>query len=337
MLDSIIKGQAMFEGAGIAVLVLLAVVVFYLVRAIRLVPQGYNHTVERFRRYIRTLDPGLALIVPFIDRVGHKVNMMERVLDVESQEVITRDNAMVKVDGIAFFQVVDAAKAAYEVNDLENAILTLTMTNIRTVMGSMDLDNLLSQRDEINHRLLSVVDQAAMAWGVKMNRIEIKDIAPPRDLVDSMARQMKAERDKRAAILEAEGLRQAAILKADGEKQSAVLEAEGRREAAFRDAEARERAAEAEAKATMMVSDAIASGNVQAINYFVANNYIKALEALAQSPNQKVLMLPVEASSVLGSIAGISEIAREAFGGAVTPDGSPRRSGPSVPPIPLRT
>jgi regulator of protease activity HflC (stomatin/prohibitin superfamily) len=337
MLDSIIKGQAMFEGAGIAVLVLLAVVVFYLVRAIRLVPQGYNHTVERFRRYIRTLDPGLALIVPFIDRVGHKVNMMERVLDVESQEVITRDNAMVKVDGIAFFQVVDAAKAAYEVNDLENAILTLTMTNIRTVMGSMDLDNLLSQRDEINHRLLSVVDQAAMAWGVKMNRIEIKDIAPPRDLVDSMARQMKAERDKRAAILEAEGLRQAAILKAEGEKQSTVLEAEGRREAAFRDAEARERAAEAEARATTMVSDAIASGNVQAINYFVANNYIKALESLARSPNQKVLMLPVEAASVIGSIGGIAEIARETFGGGVSPDGSPRRSGSSVPPIPPRT
>jgi regulator of protease activity HflC (stomatin/prohibitin superfamily) len=327
----------MFEGAGIAVLVLLAVVIFYLVRAIRLVPQGYNHTVERFRRYIRTLEPGLALIVPFIDSVGHKVNMMERVLEVESQEVITRDNAMVRVDGIAFFQVVDAAKAAYEVNDLENAILTLTMTNIRTVMGSMDLDNLLSQRDEINHRLLSVVDQAAMAWGVKMNRIEIKDIAPPRDLVDSMARQMKAERDKRAAILEAEGLRQAAILKAEGEKQSAVLEAEGRREAAFRDAEARERAAEAEARATTMVSDAIASGNVQAINYFIANNYIKALEALAQSPNQKVLMLPVEAASVIGSIAGISEIAREAFGGGGSPDGSPRRSGYSVPPIPPRT
>ncbi|MBL8895279.1 MAG: SPFH/Band 7/PHB domain protein [Rhizobiales bacterium] len=323
----------MFEGASVAVLVLVAVVVFGLLRAIRMVPQGYNYTAERFRRYIRTLEPGLGLIVPFIDRIGHKVNMMERVLEVESQEVITRDNAMVKVDGIAFFQVVDAAKAAYEVSDLETAILTLTMTNIRTVMGSMDLDNLLSQRDEINHRLLSVVDQAAMAWGVKMNRIEIKDIAPPRDLVDSMARQMKAERDKRAAILEAEGLRQAAILRAEGEKQSAVLEAEGRREAAFRDAEARERSAEAEAKATMMVSDAIASGNVQAINYFVANNYIKALESLAQSPNQKVLMLPVEAASVIGSISGIAEIAREAFGGNA-PEGSSRRSGQSVPPIP---
>jgi regulator of protease activity HflC (stomatin/prohibitin superfamily) len=263
--------------------------------------------------------------------------MMERVLTVESQEVITRDNAMVKVDGIAFFQVVDAAKAAYEVANLETAILTLTMTNIRTVMGSMDLDNLLSQRDEINHRLLSVVDQATASWGVKMNRIEIKDIAPPRDLVDAMARQMKAERDKRAAVLEAEGLRQAAILKAEGEKQSAVLEAEGRREAAFRDAEARERSAEAEAKATLMVSDAIASGNVQAINYFVANNYIKALEALARSPNQKVLMLPVEASSVIGSIGGIAEIAREAFPANGSGAGqSPRRQASTVPSIPPR-
>jgi regulator of protease activity HflC (stomatin/prohibitin superfamily) len=324
--------MAMFEGAGVAVMVLVAVVVFGLVRAIRMVPQGYNYTVERFRRYVKTLEPGLGLIVPFIDRVGRKVNMMERVLEVESQEVITRDNAMVKVDGIAFFQVVDAAKAAYEITDLEIAILTLTMTNIRTVMGSMDLDSLLSQRDEINHRLLSVVDQAAMAWGVKMNRIEIKDIAPPRDLVDSMARQMKAERDKRAAILEAEGLRQAAILKAEGEKQSTVLEAEGRREAAFRDAEARERSAEAEAKATLMVSEAIAGGSVQAINYFVANNYIKALEALARSPNQKVLMLPVEASAVIGSIGGIAEIAREAFSGDAARE--PRRPGSPVPPIP---
>jgi regulator of protease activity HflC (stomatin/prohibitin superfamily) len=324
--------MAMFEGAGVAVLVLVALVVFGLLRAIRMVPQGYNYTVERFRRYVRTLEPGLGLIVPFIDRIGHKMNMMERVLEVESQEVITRDNAMVKVDGIAFFQVVDAAKAAYEITDLEIAILTLTMTNIRTVMGSMDLDSLLSQRDEINHRLLSVVDQAAMAWGVKMNRIEIKDIAPPRDLVDSMARQMKAERDKRAAILEAEGLRQAAILKAEGEKQSAVLEAEGRREAAFRDAEARERSAEAEAKATLMVSEAIAGGNVQAINYFVANNYIKALEALARSPNQKVLMLPLEAASVIGSIGGIAEIAREAFSGDAARE--PRRPGSPVPPVP---
>ena len=234
---------------------------------------------------------------------------MEQVLDVPSQEAFTRDNAGVTIDAAAFFQVLDAARASYEVSDLQQALLTLTMTNIRTVMGSMDLDNLLSQRDEINHRLLSVVDQAAMAWGVKMNRIEIKDIAPPRDLVDSMARQMKAERDKRAQILEAEGLRQAAVLKAEGEKQAVMLAAEGRKEAAFRDAEARERAAEAEAKATEMVSQAIAGGNVQAINYFVANNYVKALEAIARSPNQKVLMMPLEASSVIGSRRSPSESA----------------------------
>jgi regulator of protease activity HflC (stomatin/prohibitin superfamily) len=305
----------MFEGAGIAVIILLAVVLFGLLRSIRMVPQGSNYTVERFGRYVRTLPPGLAIIIPFFDRIGHKLSMMERVLDVPSQEVITRDNAMVKVDGIAFFQVVEAAKAAYEVQNLENAILNLVMTNIRTVMGSMDLDNLLSQRDEINHRLLGVVDQASSPWGLKMNRIEIKDISPPRDLVEAMARQMKAERDKRATVLEAEGQRQSQILRAEGEKQSVVLEAEGRREAAFRDAEARERAAEAEARATLVVSEAIAGGNIQAVNYFVANNYVKALEALASAPNQKVLMLPLEASSLMGSLAGIAEIAREAFGG----------------------
>jgi len=257
---------------------------------------------------------------------------MEQVIQVPSQEVITRDNAMVTVDGVAFYQVLDAARATYEIKELENAIINMTMTNIRTVMGSMELDNLLSQRDEINHRLLGVVDQATHPWGVKMTRIEIKDINPPRDLVDSMARQMKAEREKRASILEAEGLRQAAILRAEGEKQSVVLQAEGRREAAFKDAEARERSAEAEAKATELVSNAIASGNVQAINYFVANNYMKALEALAQSPNQKVLMLPLEASSVIGSISGIAEIAREAFGGQ-GPQGQVRKSSvPSVSP-----
>jgi regulator of protease activity HflC (stomatin/prohibitin superfamily) len=329
----------MFEGAGIAVIILLAVVLFGLLRSIRMVPQGSNYTVERFGRYIRTLGPGLGVIVPFFDRIGHKLSMMERVLDVPSQEVITRDNAMVKVDGVAFFQVIDAAKAAYEVQNLEHAILNLVMTNIRTVMGSMDLDSLLSQRDEINHRLLGVVDQATTPWGIKMNRIEIKDISPPRDLVDAMARQMKAERDKRATVLEAEGQRQSQILRAEGEKQSVVLEAEGRREAAFRDAEARERAAEAEAKATMMVSDAIASGNIQAINYFVANNYVKAIEALAAAPNQKVLMLPLEATAVLGSLGGIAEIARETFGGN---DGEPpapkrRSSPPSVPPIPPKS
>ncbi len=319
----------MFDGLGIFVIILLAVVVFYLLRAIRMVPQGYNYTVERFGKYVHTLEPGLGLIVPFIDRVGHKINMMERVMPVPSQEVITRDNAMVTVDGVAFFQVLNAARAAYEVHDVENAIVNMVMTNIRTVMGSMELDSLLSQRDQINHALLGVVDQATQPWGVKMTRIEIKDINPPRDLVDSMARQMKAERDKRAAILEAEGLRNAAILKAEGEKQSVVLEAEGRKEAAFREAEARERAAEAEAKATAMVSEAIAKGNVQAINYFVANNYVKALESLAKSPNQKVLMMPVDTSSIVGTIGGIAEIAKEAF--ASQPASEPPRRPRSTP------
>ena len=321
----------MFPGAGVFVLVLLAVVVFYLLRAIRMVPQGYNYTVERFGKYTRTLFPGLGLITPFIDRVGYKQNMMERVLAVPSQEVITRDNAMVKVDGVAFFQVMDAAKASYEVNNLENAVLNMVMTQIRTVMGSMELDHLLSQRDEINQKLLGTVDQATIGWGVKTTRIEIKDIAPPRDLIESMGRQMKAERDKRANILEAEGLRQAAILRAEGEKQAIVLAAEGQREAAFRTAEARERSAEAEAKATTMVSEAISKGNVQAINYFVANNYVKALEALAQSPNQKILMLPLDATSILGSIGGIAEIAKEAFGSGPTGQAATKKSAPTVP------
>jgi len=329
----------MFQGVSIFVIVLLALVILAIFQGIRMVPQGYNYTIERFGKYTRTLSPGLGLIFPFIDRVGSKMNMMERVLEVPSQEVITRDNAMVEVDGIAFFQVIDAAKAAYEVSGLENAILNLTMTNIRTMMGSMDLDNLLSQRDQINHSLMSVVDHATNPWGIKMVRIEIKDINPPRDLVDSMARQMKAERDKRAQVLTAEGARQSAILKAEGEKQSKVLEAEGRKEAAFRDAEARERSAEAEAKATQVVSAAIAGGNVQAINYFVANNYVKALESLASAPNQKVLMLPLDASSVIGAIGGVAEIAREAFGGdggegggVRPPVPAPRRSAGMVPP-----
>ena len=295
------------------VVVLLVLAVIY--AGVVVVPQGYNYTIERFGRYTKTLKPGLAIIVPFIDQIGNKVNMMEQVLDVPSQEIITKDNAMVKVDGVNFFQVLDAARSTYEVNYLEHAILNLTMTDIRTVMGSMDLDQLLSNRDEINARLLSIVDEATNPWGVKVTRIEIKDIAPPRDLVDAMARQMKAEREKRASILEAEGERQSEILRAEGEKQAAVLEAEGRKEAAFRDAEARERAAEAEAKATTMVSEAIASGDVQAINYFVANKYVEALKEVATAPNQKLMMLPVEAASVIGSIAGIGEIAKETFGG----------------------
>ena len=282
--------------------------------AVRAVPQGMNFTVERFGKYTHTMDPGLNVILPVIDKVGARLNMMETVLDVPTQEVITRDNAMVSVDGVVFFQVLDAAKAAYEVNNLHHAIINLTMTNIRTVMGSMDLDELLSKRDEINARLLAIVDDATTPWGIKVTRIEIKDIAPPRDLVDAMARQMKAERDKRASILEAEGERQAEILRAEGEKQSAILEAEGRKEAAFRDAEARERLAEAEAKATHMVSQAIQRGSIQAVNYFVAQKYVEAVRDIAVSPNQKILFLPFEASNLLGALGGVAEIAKEAFG-----------------------
>ncbi|MFZ5466775.1 MAG: SPFH domain-containing protein [Pseudomonadota bacterium] len=318
-------------------LTLLALAVIFIFAGVKTVPQGREYTVERFGRYMRTLPPGLNLIIPFVDRIGRKMNMMEQVLDVPSQEVITQDNAMVQVDGVVFFQVLDAPKAAYEVHNLEYAILNLTMTNIRTVMGSMDLDELLSKRDEINARLLLVVDEATSPWGTKITRIEIKDITPPRDLVDSMARQMKAEREKRAAILEAEGKRQADILKADGEKQAQILKAEGEKEAAFREAEARERLAQAEAVATRTVSEAIAGGNLQAINYFVATKYIEAFQAVATAPNQKVIMLPVEASSILGSLEGIGELAKEAFlkdkpnnavgNGVGSPQGDPRRAG----------
>lgn len=300
-----------FDIAVIAFVVFLLIIVL---SAVKTVPQGMNYTIERFGRYTRTLRPGLNLILPLIDRVGEKQNMMEQVLDVPSQEVITRDNATVEANGVTFYQIQNAAAATYEVNDLQNAILNLTMTNLRSVMGSMDLDELLSNRDEINARLLAVVDAAAQPWGVKITRIEIKDINPPRDLVEAMGRQMKAEREKRASILEAEGLRQSEILKAEGEKQGLILAAEGRKEAAFRDAEAREREAEAEAKATEAVSTAIAEGNVQAINYFVANKYVEAFQALATSRNQKVLMLPMEATALMGTIAGIGEITKKAFG-----------------------
>ncbi len=294
-----------------SVLALAAVLLFM---GVKRVPQGSEYTVERFGRYTRTLEPGLNLIVPFFDLVGKKLSMMEQVLDVPSQDVITRDNAMVRVDGVVFFQVVDAARAAYEVTNLEQAIINLTMTNIRTVMGSMDMDELLSQRDKINGQLLRVVDEATSPWGIKVTRIEIKDIQPPRDLVDSMARQMKAEREKRALVLESEGKRQAEILEAEGKKQAAILEAEGRREAAFRDAEARERLAVAEAKATQVVSEAIAGGNLQALNYFVAIKYVEALRQIASAPNEKVLFLPLDASGVMGAVGGISELAKEALG-----------------------
>jgi regulator of protease activity HflC (stomatin/prohibitin superfamily) len=297
----------------ILALVLIVVVVVVLSKLVRIVPQGYEWTVERFGKYTRTLSPGLAFLIPIMYGIGRKMNMMEQVLDVPSQDVITKDNAVVRVDGVVFYQVLDAAKAAYEVANLEQAALALVMTNIRTVLGSMDLDESLSQRDAINAKLLKVVDEATHPWGVKVNRIEIKDIAPPRDLIDSMARQMKAEREKRANILEAEGFRQAAILKAEGEKQSVILAAEGEKEAAFRAAEARERSAEAEAKATSMVSEAIANGNVNALNYFVANKYVEALKEMANSPNQKMLMLPMEATGILGSLAGIAELAKESL------------------------
>ncbi|MDP2700366.1 SPFH domain-containing protein [Thalassospira sp.] len=289
-------------------IVVLALFLVFL--GVKIVPQGYQYTVERFGRFTRCLSPGLHIIVPFIDRIGREMNMMESVLDVPSQEVITADNAMVTVDGVVFFQVIDAARAAYEVNRLEFAILNLSMTNVRTVVGSMDLDQLLSQRDTINDRLLNVVDAATDAWGVKVTRVEIKDITPPRDLVDAMGRQMKAEREKRAQILEAQGSREAAILRAEGEKQSKILEAEGRREAAFRDAEAREREAQAEAEATLVVSKAIAEGDINAINYFVAQKYVDSLMHIGSSPNSKLVFMPLEASGVVSSIGGVAELLR---------------------------
>ncbi|HEY0914373.1 SPFH domain-containing protein [Solimonas sp. SE-A11] len=306
-----------------------ALVIFFVVtlfKGVVTVPQGKEYTIERFGKYRATFTPGLHWLVPWVDRVGRKLSLMEQVLDVPSQEVITKDNAMVGVDGVVFFQILDAPKAAYEVQHLELAIMQLTMTNLRTVMGSMDLDELLSQRDHINAKLLSVVDEATTPWGIKVTRIEIKDIRPPTDLVDSMARQMKAEREKRANILEAEGFRQAAILKAEGERQSqiliaegekqqAILDAEGRKEAAFRDAEARERQAEAEARATMMVSQAIEKGDVQAINYFVATKYIEALGRIATSPNEKLVLMPLEAGNVIGALGGIAELTKKVSAG----------------------
>ena len=290
------------------------------------VRQGFEYTIERFGRFTRTLHPGFHLIIPFIDRVGRRVNMMEQLLDIPGQEIITKDNAMVGVDGVVFFQVLDSAKAAYEVSDLYSAILNITTTNLRTVMGSMDLDETLSKRDEINARLLAVVDSATEGWGVKITRVEVKDIRPPQDIVTAMARQMKAERDKRATILEAEGDRSANILRAEGEKQSQILEAEGRREAAFRDSEAREREAEAEAKATQMVSDAISAGNAQAINYFVAQKYVEAMTAFAKSSNSKTIFMPMETSSLIGSIGGIGELVK-----AMNSDGPAGGSNSSPP------
>jgi regulator of protease activity HflC (stomatin/prohibitin superfamily) len=321
------------DGSTIFVLAVLVLAVIVIFAGVKPVPQGREWTVERFGRYTRTLRPGLNLILPFIDRIGRKLSMMEEVLDVPSQDVITRDNAMVTADAIAFFQVVDAVKAAYEVGNLHLGIQNLALTNIRTVIGALDLDEVLSKRDEINQRLLRVVDAATNPWGVKVTRIEIKELSPPKDITEAMARQMKAERLRRAEVTQADGEKQAAILRAEGAKQAAILQAEGRKEAAFRDAEARERSAAAEAKATQLVSDAISAGNVNALSYFLGQKYVEAFAELASAPNQKFVMLPMETSGLLGTLAGIGELAREAMHSSPPPSNSPRPSAPIVPPV----
>jgi regulator of protease activity HflC (stomatin/prohibitin superfamily) len=324
----------MFEFGGLTAVTLVVIAIIIIgVKTLVIVPQGFEFTRERLGRFSRTMSPGPHWLLPFIDSVGHKINMMEQVLDVPRQEVITKDNAMVAIDAVVFYQVLDSPKAAYEVSNLRLAMVNLTMTNIRTVVGSMDLDETLSKRDEINHKLLKVVDDATTPWGIKCTRIEIKDITPPANLIEAMGRQMKAEREKRANILDAEGFRQAAILKAEGEKQAVVLAAEGNKEAAFREAEARERLAQAEARATAMVSQAIAQGDVQAINYFVAQKYVEALKVFATSPNQKVFMMPMESAGLLGALGGIAELAKDAMSrqpSAPNPPTTPPRVRPPV-------
>jgi regulator of protease activity HflC (stomatin/prohibitin superfamily) len=304
------------EIVALVLVVLSAIILF---RAIKIVPQGREYTIERFGRYTRTLTPGIAFLTPFVEGIGRRMNMMEQVLDVPQQDVITKDNVSVQVDAIVFIQVMDAGQAAYRVDNLSYAITQLSQTNLRTVVGSMDLDEVLSQRDQINTRLLSTIDHATSPWGVKVTRIEIKDLVPPPDITNSMARQMKAERERRAVITEAEGERQAAITRAEGAKQAAILEAEGRREAAFRDAEARERAAEAEAKATAMVSEAISKGDINAINYFIAQKYVDAFAELARSPQQKTVIIPADMAGITGSIAGIGELVKSVVGNGPAP------------------
>ena len=299
--------------------------------AIKIVPQGREFTVERFGRYTRTLKPGISFLTPFVEGVGRRINMMEQVLDVPRQDVITKDNVSVQVDAIVFIQVMDASAAAYRVTNLDFAITQLTMTNLRTVVGNMELDEVLSQRDQINTRLLDVIDQATSPWGVKVARIEIKDLQPPPDITNAMARQMKAERERRAVITEADGEKQAAITVAEGQKQSAILQAEGRREAAFRDAEARERAAAAEAKATELVSDAIAAGDVNAINYFVAQKYVEAFAKLAESPQQKTVIVPAEMSALVGTVGGIGELVKSIGADSPPAPRPPPRSRGAVP------
>ncbi len=333
----------------VAILVLVALVLITLFLAVRTVPQGEQWTVERFGRYTRTLQPGLNLLVPYVDSVGKKLSMKEELLDVPEQDVITRDNVMVRTDAVVFFQILDASAAAYEVGNLASAIINLAISNIRTVIGGMELDDVLTRRDEINQKLLSTIDEATHVWGVKVTRVEIRDLSPPPDIADSMARQMKAERDKRAEILEAEGAKQSAVLKAEGAKQSAVLRAEGekeaairaaegRREAAFRDAEARERAALAEAEATRVVSESIGQNGVQAIQYFVAQKYVESLGELASSNSAKVIMLPVEATGLLGSVSGVTELLKASGamgggGGVPTPGGAGVSANVSAHPV----
>ncbi len=318
----------------IAIVVL---VLLFVMMSVKIVHQGYRYTIEHFGRFVRVAQPGFNFVPPFFYRVGHKINMMEQVLDIPGQEIITKDNAMVAVDGVVFFQVLDAAKAAYEVSDVYMAIMALSTTNLRTVMGSMDLDETLSKRDEINARLMSVVDHATDSWGVKITRVELKDIRPPADIVNAMTRQMKAEREKRAAILESEGMRASEILRAEGEKAARILQAEGMREAAFRDAEARERSAEAEANATKSVSDAIEGGSVQAINYFIAQKYVEAIGMFATSPNAKTILFPVEATQLMGTLGGIGELAREALGDGLSKGSTSKdstKAPSSVPGVP---